>query len=510
MSDYSTQKIQKIVDKNQKNPTKESGNPINSRSNSFLRSLKSSKQYKSSETELEEGETISPSPSPRHTSIKVPDKSRDTTRKESTKEKERSPSRHTSSSRRREDTRRSNARQDYKSSRHDSDNDSGSRRRSSSDRKRDKSYRSSRYHSRSRSTSRSRTPPHRRSRNRSSDTKPNRSESSRRRSPPPPPATTTTTASRSEKSITNGNSKNPDSDSHSNKRKRSPQEKRDSSMEKSGTTPNRTSTPTVSLSHVKETNDKSPQPKTISATAPDSDTPEQCKLFIIMFSKLAHANKRRGDNQAEELFGMIDHFHALCDYILNFYYVDKTSVDKVSFKQASQAWKSLFPFTDSLLAKLESHQHYDLYGLCARLISLVRYYIYKRMIDQTRHLLGKQLAMDDKDSSSSRVCIQVSEGLLREYEKAERWYRTSEKYLSYGTMATRFPLTFKQVCIEGDLSAGITLGGEAGVSVEPMFPFTPYSPLHHAAIVSKCMISEYVRNKKFDYTPISQPKEYMK
>ncbi|KAL9541370.1 hypothetical protein MBANPS3_009165 [Mucor bainieri] len=499
---------------------KEPGNPLNSRSNSFLRSLKSSKQYKSSETELEEGETISPSPSPRHTSIKVPDKSRDiAARKESTKEKERSPSRHASSSRRREDPKRSNARQDYRGSRHDSDNDSSSKRRSSSDRKRDKGYRSSRHHSRSRSTSRSRTPPHRRSRNRSPDAKSNRSESSRRRSPPPAftatttttTTTTTATTARSDKSMTNGNSKNPDIDGHNNKRKRSPRDKGDGSTEKSGTTPSRTLTPTVSLPHAKETNGNSTKPKTISATAPDSDTPEQCKLFIIMFSKLAHANKRRGDNQTEEFFGMIDHFHALCDYILNFYYVDKTSVDKLSFKQASQAWKSLFPFTDSLLAKLESHQHYDLYGLCARLISLVRYYIYKRMIDQTRHLLGKQLAMkDDKDSSSSRVCIQVSEGLLREYEKAERWYRTSEKYLSYGTMATQFPQTFKHVCIEGDLSAGITLGGEAGVSVEPMFPFTPYSPLHHAAIVSKCMLSEYVRTKKFDYTPISQPEEYMK
>ncbi|CAO0790807.1 unnamed protein product [Mucor circinelloides] len=509
MSDYSTQKSQKIIDKSQKNPTKEPSSQINSRSNSFLRSLKSSKLYKSSETELEEGETISPSPSPRHTSIKVPDKSKDTARRESTKEKERSPNRHTSS-RRREDNKRSNARQDHRSSRHDSDNDSGSRRRSSPDRKRDKSYRSSRYHSRSRSTSRSRTPPSRRSRNRSSDAESNRSESSRRRSPLPP-TTATATTSRSEKSNTNGSIKNSDNDSHSNKRKRSPREKRDQSTEKSGT-PSRTLTPTSSsLSHVKETNDRNTKPKTISATAPDSDTPEQCKLFIIMFGKLAHANKRRGDTQTEEFFGMIDHFHALCDYILNFYYVDKTSADKVSFKQASQAWKSLFPFTDSLLAKLESHQHFDLYGLCARLISLVRYYIYKRMIDSTRHLLRKQLALDgEKDASSSRVCIQVSEGLLREYEKAERWYRTSEKYLSYGTMATQFPQTFKHVCIEGDLSAGITLGGEAGVSVEPMFPFTPYSPLHHAAIVSKCMLSEYVRTKKFDYSPISQPEEYMK
>ena len=481
MSDYSTLK-------SQKHSTKEADTQNSSKSNSFLRSLKSSKQYKTSEIELEEGETVSPSPSPRHTSIKAPEKSKDTIKRETTKEKERFPSRYTSS-RRREDNKRSTVRQEHRSSRHESDNDSNSRRRSSLDKRREKGHRSSRYRSKSRSTSRSQTPPSRKVRNRSPDTKSSRSESLKRRSPP---------TSRSEKS--NSNNKNSDTDSQSNKRRRSSRDKRDNSIEKSGT-------PSRTLS--KDNNNSKSNP--ISATAPNSETPEQYKLFIIMFNKLAHANKRRGDGQTELVFGMIDHFHALCDYILNFYYVDKSSSDKVSFKQASVAWKSLFPFTDSLLAKLESHQHFDLYGLCARLISLVRYYIYKRMIDSTRLLLAKQLSHDgDQNSSSSRVCIQVSEGLLREYEKAERWYRTSEKYLSFSTMATQFPQTFKRVCIEGDLSAGVTLGGEAGVTVEPMFPFTPYSPLHHAAIVSKCMLSEYVSIKKLDYSPISQPDEYMK
>ncbi|KAI8639999.1 hypothetical protein BD408DRAFT_445523 [Parasitella parasitica] len=495
MSDYSTQKFQNRVDKTQKHPTKELDSQTNSRSNSFLRSLKSSKQIKSSEIELEEGETISPSPSPRHPTIKAPEKNKSTSKRETTKEKERSPNRH-ASSRRREDSRRSSARQERKSSRHDSDNDSTSKRRSSPDKRKDRGYRSSRYHSRSRSTSLSRTPPSRKNRNRSEDAKPSRSESSRRRSPQ--------TTSRSDKSNgSSNNNRNSDNDSHGNKRKSSSRDKHDT-IEEPGSI-NRITTP-----HSSKLQPKDNKPKSISATAPDSETPEQQKLFIIMFSKLAHANKRRGDGQTEELFGMIDHFHALCDYILNFYYVDKSSSDKISFKQASMAWKSLFPFTNSLLAKLESRHHYDLYGLCARLISLVRYYIYKRMIDSTRLLLAKQLSEDGDESSSSRACIQVSEGLLREYEKAERWYRTSEKYLSYGTIATQFPQTFKRVCIEGDLSTGITLGGEAGVSVEPMFPFTPYSPLHHAAIVSKCMLSEYVCIKKLDYSPISQPEEYMK
>ncbi|CEP11462.1 hypothetical protein [Parasitella parasitica] len=494
MSDYSTQHNQNSADRTQKYPTKELDSQVNSRSNSFLRSLKSSKQNRTSEIELEEGETISPSPSPRHSHTKTSEKSKNTSKRETLKEKEKSPNRHTSS-RRREDSKRSGARQEHKSSRHDSDNDSNSRRRSSPEKRKDKGPRSSRHHSRSRSTSRSRTPPSRKSRNRSVDTKPSRSESSRRRSPQP--------TSRSDKSNgSSNNNRNSENDNHSNKRRRSSRDKRDDSIEKFGST-SKTATSYNSKSQPKEN-----KPKTISATAPDSETPGQQKLFIIMFSKLAHANKRRGDGQTEELFGMIDHFHALCDYILNFYYVDKNSSDNISFKQASVAWKSLFPFTDSLLAKLESHQHYDLYGLCARLISLVRYYIYKRMIDSTRLLLSKQLSDDGDENSSSRVCIQVSEGLLREYEKAERWYKTSEKYLSYSTIATQFPQTFKSVCLKGDLSKGITLGGEAGVSVEPMFPFTPYSPLHHSAIVSKCMLSEYVSIKKLDYSPIS-PEEYM-
>lgn len=260
MSDYSTLKSQNIVDKTQKHPTKEPDTQNNSKSNSFLRSLKSSKQYKTSDIELEEGETISPSPSPRHTTIKVSEKSKDAIKRETTKEKERSPSRHTSS-RRREDNKRSTARQGHRSSRHESDNDGNSRRRSSLDKRRDKGYRSSRYHSKSRSTSRSRTPPSRKFRNRSPDTKSNRSESSKRRSPPP---------SRSERSNGNNN-KNSDTDSQSNKRRRSPQDKRDNSIEKSGTP-----------SRILSKDNNSSKSKPVSATAPDSETPEQYKLFIIM------------------------------------------------------------------------------------------------------------------------------------------------------------------------------------------------------------------------------------
>jgi hypothetical protein len=131
------------------------------------------------------------------------------------------------------------------------------------------------------------------------------------------------------------------------------------------------------------------------------------------------------------------------------------------------------------------------------------------MESSTRPLLTKQLANGNDESYTDRSCIEMTEGLLREHEKAERCYVDSERFFTYGTIATQFPETFKNVCIHGNVLAGIMLGGEAGVSVGPMFPFTPYSPLHHAAIASKCILSEYVTKNNLRYTPISNPEEFM-
>lgn len=228
------------------------------------------------------------------------------------------------------------------------------------------------------------------------------------------------------------------------------------------------------------------------------------------FSKLAHANKRRGDAQSEPILGIIDHFHAVCDYILNFYFNDQLNVNQ-NMKQATAAWKSIFPFTDSLCKKLESRKEFELYGLCIRLIALIRFYMYSRMESSTRTVLLQQIKYGEEGEKkmTDRACVELSENLLHEYEKAERAYKESERHLNYGTLVSQYPETFKSVCMEGNLLAGITLGGEAGVSVSPMFPFVPYSPLHHAAIVSKCILAEYVAKNNLKYTPISKPEEFM-
>lgn len=223
---------------------------------------------------------------------------------------------------------------------------------------------------------------------------------------------------------------------------------------------------------------------------------------------MAHANKRRGDHETNPVFAMIDHFHAFCDYILHFYYIDRGN-PTANFKHASVAWKSIFPFTDSLLKKLEAQGEYGLYGLCKRLNSLIRFYMYSRMESSTRPLLLQQINNTNKEKMTDRACVELSENLLNEYEKAERAYKESDRFMSYSTLVTEYPETFRNVCMEGNLLAGITLGGEAGVSVSPMFPFAPYSPLHHAAIVAKCILAEFVFKNKLNYTPISKCDDFM-
>ncbi|CAO0797546.1 unnamed protein product [Mucor circinelloides] len=282
------------------------------------------------------------------------------------------------------------------------------------------------------------------------------------------------------------------------------------STPKSVSTPNAATTTTTTQSSNTTVTAANVPEKIISATAPNAETPEQLKIFTIMFKQLAHANKRRGDSQKDPVIGIIDHFHALCDYMLNFYFIDKVNTN-VPFKQASVAWKSLFPFSDSLLLKLQANHLHELYGLCVRLVALIRYYIYSRMESATRPLLTKHLSGSGSQDSNytDRTCIEMTEGLLREHEKAEKCYKESEKYMTFGKVASQFPGTFKDVCIDGNILAGITLGGEAGVSVGPMFPFTPYSPLHHAAIVSKCILNEYVTKNNLSYSPITKPEEFM-
>ncbi|KAG0949484.1 hypothetical protein G6F32_005474 [Rhizopus arrhizus] len=244
----------------------------------------------------------------------------------------------------------------------------------------------------------------------------------------------------------------------------------------------------------------------LSATAPKSNTMEQYKVFTFMFKKLAHTYKKRGDAESDPLKASFDHFHSFCNYIISYHYAELQKPNE-SPSQFSATWKSLFPFADSLLSKLKLQKEELLYGVCLRLVSMMRYHIFNRMQAETRVILAKQLAKEDK--ASSHKYLQMSSNLLDEYHKAINMFGTSELHFNYSVAARGFPTTFKEVCVDGNVIRGITIGGEAGVEVHPMFPFTFDASLLHAAITTKCIIDEAITVKKLAYKTIDDTFDFM-
>ncbi|KAI9020221.1 hypothetical protein CLU79DRAFT_888348 [Phycomyces nitens] len=236
---------------------------------------------------------------------------------------------------------------------------------------------------------------------------------------------------------------------------------------------------------------------TLSATAPDAETPEKFRLFSIMFQKLASAYKHRGDSPTLEILGVIDHIHALLNYVLAFFYHDK-----IGNESSIDNWDTLHPFCDVILKKLRAKQEMELYGLCLRISALVRFYSFSRRTSIIIHRAKKQ---KDADKSNEERLI----SLAKDQEKAYGTLRECEKYLGYHHIIQKFPVTFNDVCTQGKLGSGIVLGGEAGISVEPMFPFAPFSRLHHAAIMGKCIIGEFVKQRELEYNPISNTDDFM-
>ncbi|CAO3670390.1 unnamed protein product [Rhizopus microsporus] len=252
--------------------------------------------------------------------------------------------------------------------------------------------------------------------------------------------------------------------------------------------------------------DTTSQKKTLSATAPNANTMEQYKVFTFMFRNLAHTYKKRGDSEKDKLISALNHFHAFCNYIISYYYNEKQKTD-VTPSESVTAWKSLFPFADMLLAKLKSQEQYLLYGVCLRLVAMMRFGIFNKMQGEIHGVLAKHLKTSS--ASDSLKYVKMSHNLLEEYNKAMTANASSEKYFGYQVLASKLPSTFKQVCVDGNLLSGITVGGEAGVEVSPMFPFELNASLLHAAIGAKCILSEFVSLKKLEFKLINDTDEYM-
>ncbi|KAI7904344.1 uncharacterized protein BX663DRAFT_504736 [Cokeromyces recurvatus] len=217
-----------------------------------------------------------------------------------------------------------------------------------------------------------------------------------------------------------------------------------------------------------------------------------------MFKKLAHAYKKRGDAQTDPSIGALDHFHALCNYMLSFYFADKSNSD-VPSKQSIAAWKSLFPFAEVLLRKLQERKLDVLWGLCTRLLALIRFAVHGIMVDATIPLVKKK----------EGIPAEMVESLVLEHAKAKRLLKDSEQHASFASWARLFPGSFKRTVLGGDFLAGVVLGGEAGVSVGPGYPLSPLSELNLAALAVKCILAEWVSSMGVDYAPITSTDDFM-
>ncbi|PHZ17243.1 uncharacterized protein RHIMIDRAFT_288181 [Rhizopus microsporus ATCC 52813] len=216
--------------------------------------------------------------------------------------------------------------------------------------------------------------------------------------------------------------------------------------------------------------------RVLSVTAPNANT---------MYYNLAHTYKQRGGSEQDDLIFVLSHLHAFCNYIVSYYYKKKQNTD-VAPSELVAAWKSLLPLGDMLLAKLKAQEQYLLYGICLHLMPMVRFRVFNKM-----------------------QAPSVSDDLLEEYEQAMAMNTSSEKYFNYRVMASKLPSTFKQVCVDDNLLSGVTIGGEAGVQVAPMFPFHLSASLLRGAICTKCILSEFVSSMKLDFTLIDDTDGYM-
>ncbi|KAI9246745.1 hypothetical protein BDA99DRAFT_565451 [Phascolomyces articulosus] len=293
--------------------------------------------------------------------------------------------------------------------------------------------------------------------------------------------------------------------SHSSTRRSSPERER------------RTSSSSSSTVITKETDLKPPPappaPIYKNATSPDSETEQQCKMYALMFRKLATAYKHRGDPRIKEITGLIDHMHGILNYVLSFYYQDK----KPDKYQSLAHWESLYPFASIVMRHLQSKREMQLYAVCANVMAMVRFYTFRRRETIANKKLDP-LLMTEKTAEAASTPIKASVAhdsaklarqALTDFEEAYKLYKEADKHMNQEQFKEQFPKTQKTVIDQGEYGPGIVIGGEAGITIEPRYPFVPFAKLHHAAIVAKCVLHEYLQKHHLEYTPISDTDDFM-
>lgn len=222
------------------------------------------------------------------------------------------------------------------------------------------------------------------------------------------------------------------------------------------------------------------------------------------FRKLATAYKHRGDPRQSEISGLLDHIQAILNYVLSFYYQDL----KTNEYSGLRHWESLFPFSSQVLRNLKDRKELDLYALCCRMMGMVRYYTFVRREASASKKLDNVIKKE-VEPNVTHDATKASKQAFAEFEEAYNRFKEADRHLSYEQFRTNYPNTFNNACLKGEYGPGIVIGGEAGTSIEPRYPFIPFAKLHHAAIVCKCMLAEYVEKNAIKYTPIQDFEEYM-
>lgn len=247
-----------------------------------------------------------------------------------------------------------------------------------------------------------------------------------------------------------------------------------------------------------------PEVPKVAATAPDSDTPGQLRMFAKMFRKLAFAYKRRGDSASSDIEKVVDHLHAMCNYVLSFFYADRLAN---TFNKEN--WDSFHPFADSVIHKLKNlTEHKELYTIALRLSSLVHFHQFNCLQAFAKQQLEKLMANPEESEDVTKRRLKALSTAFKEYEYARSLFRESEPCLSLDQVQQRFPHTYSQVCVQGNLDAGAVLGGEAGPATVPMFPLTWYSSLRHTAMMAKAAINEYITKKQIPFREIRDLNEF--
>lgn len=202
--------------------------------------------------------------------------------------------------------------------------------------------------------------------------------------------------------------------------------------------------------------------------------------------------------------GLLDHMHAILNYVLSFYYQDF----KTNEYSGIRHWESLFPFSSQVLRNLKDRKEFDLYALCCRMMGMVRYYTFVRR-EATASKKLDTVIKKEVEPTVTEDATKASKQAFIEFEEAYNRFKEADRHLSYEQFRTNYPNTFNNACVKGEYGPGIVIGGEAGTSIEPRYPFIPFAKLHHAAIVCKCMLAEYVEKNAIKYTPIQDYEEYM-